>query len=461
MILISTTHKPATDLGYLLHKNPQRVHEAELPFGKATLVYPEADEDRCSAAVLLEVDSVALARGDQYGRWSQYVNDRPYVTSSFLCRALTEFFATAMSGRSKERQELADTPIPLEIHLPVIKARGGETLIKGLFEPLGYQVDAEHLPLDPMFPEWGPGSYYSVRLSVTARLKDALEHLYVLIPVLDDDKHYWVNKDEIDKLFRRGGGWLPTHPIREEITRRYLRHERILTRAALERLAEMDGVEDPDSVEQAADEKLEKLEAPISLHTQRLDAVVQALVDSGARRIADLGCGEGKLIAKLIRKSDIKSVVGVDVSLSSLERVKSRLRWDTLSDKVKEKLTLIHGSVTYRDRDLEDCDAVALVEVIEHLDLERLKTMERVVFEFMRPKTVVVTTPNREYNALFVGMNPEQMRHGDHRFEWSRAEFEEWCQAIQSKFKYEYEISPIGTVDENLGAPSQMAVFSL
>lgn len=448
-------------MGYLLHKNPQRVHEAELPFGKATLVYPEADEDRCSAAILLEVDSVALARGDQYGRWSQYVNDRPYVTSSFLCRALTEFFATAMSGRSKERQELADTPIPLEIHLPVIKARGGETLIKGLFEPLGYQVDAEHLPLDPMFPEWGPGSYYSVRLSVTARLKDALEHLYVLIPVLDDDKHYWVNKDEIDKLFRRGGIWLPTHPIREEITRRYLRHERILTRAALERLAEMDGVEDPDSVEQAADEKLEKLEAPISLHTQRLDAVVQALVDSGARRIADLGCGEGKLIAKLIRKSDIKSVVGVDVSLSSLERVKSRLRWDTLSDKVKDKLTLIHGSVTYRDRDLEDCDAAALVEVIEHLDLERLKTMERVVFEFMRPKTVVVTTPNREYNALFVGMNPEQMRHGDHRFEWSRAEFEEWCQTIQSKFKYEFVISPIGTVDENLGAPSQMAVFSL
>lgn len=411
--------------------------------------------------MLIEVDSVELARGDQYGRWSQYVNDRPYVTSSFLCRALTEFFATAMSGRSKERPELADTPIPLEFHLPVIKARGGESLIKALFEPLGYSVEAEHLPLDPMFPEWGPGSYFSVRLTVTAHLKDALEHLYVLIPVLDDDKHYWVNKDEIDKLFRRGGEWLPAHPIREEITKRYLRHERILTRAALERLAEMDGVEDPDSAEQAADEKLEKLEAPISLHNQRLDAVVSALLESGSRRIVDLGCGEGKLIGKLIKKAEVKAVIGVDVSLSSLEKVKSRLRWDSLADKVKEKLTLIHGSVTYRDRDLEDCDAAALVEVIEHLDLERLKTMERVVFEFMRPKTVVVTTPNKEYNVLFVGMDQEQMRHGDHRFEWSRAEFEEWCKAIQEKFKYQYAITQIGSVDENLGGPSQMAVFSL
>src|SRR5688572_20854385 len=160
MLLLSTTHRPATDLGFLLHKNPGRMHAAEMNFGNAYLCYPEASEERCTAALLLEVDPVRLVRGRQGpsgegGLFDQYVNDRPYVASSFLSSAILGFFSTAMTGRSKERPELADSALPFEARLPVLPCRGGELFLRSLFEPLGYAIEAKRHPLDERFPEWG------------------------------------------------------------------------------------------------------------------------------------------------------------------------------------------------------------------------------------------------------------------------------------------------------------------
>ena len=168
LLTITTTHRPATDLGYLLHKNPANLHSFELSFGKAHVFYPEAESERCTAALLLDVDPVGLVRGKrgqhEGGTLDQYVNDRPYVLSSFLSVAMGRAFGTAMSGRSKGRQELADLPIPLTANLTVVACRAGESLIRELFEPLGYSVTAQQHPLDEKFPEWGEGPYYSVTL---------------------------------------------------------------------------------------------------------------------------------------------------------------------------------------------------------------------------------------------------------------------------------------------------------
>lgn len=458
LLRITTTYQPATDLGYLLHKNPGRVHRAEMPYGKATVVFPEATESVCSAALVLDVDSVGLARKPD-ALWNEYVNDRPYTASSFVSQALLEFFSTAMSGRCKDRPELAEVAIPLTVSIPVIKVRGGIPFLRTVFEPLGYTMEARPIELDPTFPAWGSSSYFSLELSGAFRLRDLLTHLYVLIPVLDDDKHYWVNKDEIEKLLRRGGEWLQAHPAREEITRRYLRHERILTREALARLAEGDGDPNPDEREEAADAQLREAEKRISLHDMRLDAVVAAILAAGAQRVLDLGCGEGRLIQRLIKEAQVQEILGVDVALSTLEKVKRRLRWDQLSEARKAKLKLIHGSLTYRDTEWEGYDAAALVEVIEHLDAGRLEALERVVFECARPTSVFVTTPNREYNDLFPGLAPGTLRHPDHRFEWTRAEFTKWAQGVADRFGYRVTFQPLGPEDPERGAPSQMAVF--
>jgi 3' terminal RNA ribose 2'-O-methyltransferase Hen1 len=463
LLTITTTHRPATDLGYLLHKNPDKVHSFELSFGKAHLFYPEATEERCTAALLLDVDPVGLVRGKgQRGEGAtldQYVNDRPYVLSSFTSVAIGRALGTAMTGRSKGRQELAERKIPLTAILHVIACRGGDGLLRELFEPLGYQVRAERHPLDEKFPEWGDGPYYTVTLEGEVLLRDLLRHLYVLIPVLDAEKHYWVGKDEVEKLLRKGEGWLAGHPHKEEIVKRYLPRQRQLAREALARLAEEDNP-DPDATQAAQAEEETKIEEPIRLWQQRMGAVVAVLRSVGARRVIDLGCGEGKLLKALLDEKGIREIVGMDVSYRSLEVAAQRLRLDRMPTKQKERLKLIHGSLMYRDPRLAGYDAATVVEVIEHLDPPRLAAFERVLFEAARPETVVVTTPNADYNVKFETLPAGEFRHKDHRFEWTRAEFQQWSERVAGRFGYSARFLPVGEEDSEVGAPTQMGVFS-
>jgi len=467
LLTITSSASPATDLGFLLHKNPDRVHEKELPFGIARVCYPEATSERCTAALIVDIDPVQLVRGRRDGpqgnafSLSQYVNDRPYAVSSFMSVAINKLFGTAMTGRSKDRPELAEQAMPLTVRIPVLPCRGGEPVLRAMFDPLGYEVQSSGIALDDSFPEWGQSRYLDVTLSVVARVKDVLEHLFVLLPVLDDDKHYWVGDGEVEKLLRRGGDWLGAHPERELITRRYLRHDPRLTRAALARLIEADGsLEDPDEAQQTNDEAEAAIEQPVRLNDQRMEAVVAALRESGAQRIADLGCGQGTLVRALLKEPWVDRVVGVDVSWRSLETATRRLRLADRPPRQRARVDLWQGALTYRDRRLRDFDALAVVEVIEHIDPPRLAAFEDALFGDARPRTAVVTTPNVEYNVLFETMPTDRLRHKDHRFEWTRAEFEAWCAGVADRHDYSVTITGIGANDDNLGSPTQMAVFT-
>jgi 3' terminal RNA ribose 2'-O-methyltransferase Hen1 len=465
ILTISYTGKPATDLGYLLHKSPFRVHSFEQVFGKVHVFYPETSPDRCTAALVLEIDSIGLVRS-QHGPsgerhvLEEYVNDRPYAASSFLSVAIARTFGTALTGRSKERQELADTPLPLETRITVLPCRGGEMLLRCLFEPLGYEVTVKRHALDEKFPEWGESPYFTVMLKGTIRLSDLLTHLYVLIPVLDDDKHYWVGDAEVEKLLRHGEGWLREHPERELITNRYLKHQKPLAREALNRLI---GEEEPaaDEVAEAHAREEETIEKPISLAEQRMGAVMAALRSSGAKRVLDLGCGEGRLLRELLKDKGFAEILGMDVSHRALEIASRKLRLEDLPTMQKERIRLIHGSLTYRDKRLAGYDAATVVEVIEHQDPPRLAAFERVLFEFARPQTVVVTTPNVEYNVKFETLPAGKMRHKDHRFEWSRAEFQSWASVIAHRFGYSVHFLPVGLEDPTVGSPTQMGIFAI
>lgn len=466
LLTISTTHSPATDLGYLLHKNPARVQTFELSFGKAYVFYTSATDERCTAALLLDVDPVGLVRGRQgpagEGRaLEQYVNDRPYVASSFLSVAINQVFGSAMAGRSKERPEAAAAPMSLEVKLAVVPCRGGEGFLRRLFEPLGYEVEAEPHALDATRPEWGESPYYTVTLRAECRLSALLTHLYVLIPVLDRDKHYWIGDDEVEKLLRHGSGWLATHPVREAITERYLKRRRSLVREALSRLAEEETPpEAADEVQEAQEAQEAQIEQPLRLNEQRMGAVVAVLKESGARRVLDLGCGEGRLIQDLLPERQFEEIVGLDASIRALEIAKDRLRLDRLPAMQAEKVRLLHGALTYRDARLSGFDAAAVVEVIEHLDAPRLQAFERVLFEAAHPKTVVLTTPNAEYNVRWERLPAGQFRHKDHRFEWSRAEFRAWAEGVAERFQYAVRFLPVGPDDPEVGSPTQMAVFT-
>ncbi|MER6350559.1 3' terminal RNA ribose 2'-O-methyltransferase Hen1 [Streptomyces sp. NPDC001634] len=476
-LTISTTgdeKNPATDLGFLLHKHPEKSQAFSTSYGTAHVLYPEADAGRCTAALLLEVDPVALVRrGKGKGRGgapdaalAQYVNDRPYAASSLLAVALSGVFSSAMKGVCAAKPELPGLPRPLRIEIPALPARGGPDLVRRLFEPLGWTVTAEPVALDAEFPEWGDSRYVGLVLESEAlTLAEALRHLYVLLPVLDDAKHYWVSADEVDKLLRAGEGWLPDHPEQKLITSRYLSRRWSLTRQAMERLelvrlAEADDSE-VEEIDNAVEAETETEEKPAPLAEQRRDAIIAALKESGAGRVLDLGCGQGQLVQALLKDVQFTEIVGVDVSVRALTIASRRLKLDRMGERQASRVKLFQGSLAYTDNRLKGYDAAVLSEVIEHLDLPRLPALEYAVFGAARPRTVVVTTPNVEYNVRWETLPAGHVRHGDHRFEWTREEFRSWAGAVAERHGYDVGFRPVGPDDPEVGPPTQMAVFRM
>ena len=339
-------------------------------------------------------------------------------------------------------------------------------------------------------PGWGDSPYVELRLTGRLRLADALNHLYVLLPVLDDAKHYWVGPDEVDKLVRAGGGWLAGHPDKDLISRRYLAHQGGLFRPALERLAPerlaLERLAESDDVPAGAFDNAIPADADaafgpdgagpdgagpdgagpdgagpdgagqdpdplVPLAEQRRGAVLAALRAAGARRVADLGCGQGALTAALLADPVFTHVIAADVSARALDVTERRLRLDRMAERQRDRITLIQTSLTYTDRRLAGLDAAVLMEVIEHLDPSRLPALERTVFAEAAPGLVVVTTPNAEYNALYEFLPPGSMRHPDHRFEWTRAQFGGWAARVAAGHGYEVRLLPVGPEDPQAG----------
>ncbi|MFF2038812.1 3' terminal RNA ribose 2'-O-methyltransferase Hen1 [Kitasatospora sp. NPDC058170] len=517
-ISISTTgtaESPATDLGFLLHKHPDKVQRFGTSHGEAHVFYPAAGDELCTAALLLDIDPIALVRrGRGKGRGgspdfalAQYVNDRPYAASSLLAVALRTVFRSAMKGVCEGRPGLAEQARPLRISLPAVPANGageggGTAMVRRLFEPLGWQVEATAIPLDEAFPEWGESRYVRIELTAaTLRLADALQQLYVLLPVLDGAKHYWVAPDEVDKLLAAGQGWLADHPEQALIARRYLSRRWALTRRAIERLelarlAEADDRE-VEEIDNAVDDTAEAeageagqpvpaaageaaagvaatgaavagealaengAEKNVPLAEQRRAAILDALREVGAARVADLGCGQGELIGALLKDPRFTEVLGVDVSARALSAAARRLRLERMSERQAARVELVQGALTYTDARLKGFDAAVLCEVIEHVDLPRLPALEYAVLGVARPAAVVVTTPNVEYNVRWESLPAGHVRHADHRFEWDRAQFRSWAERVAAVYGYTVVLRPVGPEDPEVGAPTQLALFRI
>ena len=452
ILTISTTRNPATALSWLLHKRPDKVQSFPMPQGNAYVFYPEISDEKTTVALLLDIDTVGLVRKKDNSSFAleQYVNDRPYAANSYLSTALARVFSSALNGICKERPELTDTLFPLEITIPALY--GGEKLIRQLFEPLGYTVDILPRQLDDKFPEWGESPYSHTKLTITARLCDALRHLFILIPALDNKKHYWIGEDEIQKLIDKGEGWLAAHPARELIAGRYLRL-RSFKDTALELLSNEEDEKDEGEEEDDTGDST-------PLWRERLEMVTALLLERGAESVIDLGCGDGKYIQRFLREGQFKKITGMDVSLRSLRLASGHLNIDELYGAKKERVTLFQGSLMYRDKRIAGYDAAIAVEVMEHIDPDRLKAFEEAVFKDAASKTVIITTPNKEYNALYSWLNGKGLRYSDHRFEMSRSEFKGWAEDICGQYGYSVSFEQIGASDSILGAPTQLALFN-
>ena len=450
LLTITTTAPDATDLGYLVHKHPDRLHARDVGFGTARVFFPEASFERCTMALAVEVDAVGLARGSL--RDEGYVTDRPYVAGSLLSVALTRTLGSALAGQCSERAERVEERMPIVATLAAVHLPGGEGIVRKVFEPLGYSVEFRWMDGEAD----APPSVATVTLRGEQPVRDLLRHIFILGPVIDGSKHYYVGVDEVDKLVRHGAGWLGAHPERDWVIGRYLRFKKALARKALSLLM-VDQVE-ADEVAQGEEVQLEK---PVRLNDQRHDAVLAALRDPGReiRSVVDLGCGEGRLLAMIARDGRFERVLGVDVSSTALEFAEGRINRINLSEAKRQRVALALGSVVYRDDRMRGFDAAILVEVIEHVDPPRLASLEAAVFGHAQPARVVVTTPNADYNSTWESLPAGQFRHRDHRFEWTRLQFQDWADRVARTFGYAVQIEPIGSVDPELGSPTQMALF--
>ena len=478
LLTITAEGENAAALSFLLHKHPDKLQQVELSVGAASIFYPECEKEKVTAALLLDIDPIGMVRNAKNfaGKdflLGQYVNDRPYVASSFMSSAISKAFSSAMNGSCKEHPEFIDMPLALTAKISVLPApRGGELLIKRLFEPLGYTVEAERHLLDTQFSEWGYGKYFTLTLKNTLPLKELLSHLYVLIPVLDNEKHYFITQNEVEKLLQKGKGWLEQHPEREIIVSRYLINLKSLVRSAFEVLQAVEDGIIPDTDNEAEQDELTKIEDTAAAHTQlqkvkkerlhdiRLRLVAEKLKQSGAASVIDLGCGDGKLLRLLLKEKQFTRIAGTDVSYSELEKSQDKLHWNEMPEKQRERLSLFQSSLTYRDKRFSGFDAAAVVEVIEHLDPNRLPALEKSLFTYAKPQTIVLTTPNREYNVRYENLSAGKVRHSDHWFEWTRSEFAAWAERVARENNYTVAFFPVGEEEENIGAPSQMAVFT-
>lgn len=422
---LSTTHVPATDLGYLLHKHPAKMQKFNLSFGDAWVFYPEASEDRCEVALTVKRPFTRENPGGE-----AYVTDLAYAAGSYLPAAIHHVFRTAVNGRCDQRPELAETPIPLDITATPVACLS-KTTPEELFEPLGWTVDGATLALDANFPEWG-SRHRRIRLIGRHRLSDALRHVCVLLPVLDGRKHHYIGQDEVDKLERLGTGWLDDHPLRSVIVRRYLRFRSL--------------------IQQMRDEPEETEEEPVTLQQMRIQFAVEQLAPY--QRVVDMGCGEGDLLVALSEKTTIAQIVGVDPSPYAIRRAERRLHLDRFPE-AQRRVALIQGAASYPDHRLNGCDAIAMLEVIEHIEPDRLEAVVANIFGNLRPHLIILTTPNRQWNAT---ITLSDLRHRDHRFEWTQNECINWSARVSERYGYQAAWRPIGA-DGDFGPPTQALVF--
>ena len=460
LLTITYSGQNTDELGYLLHKNPSRPQKFDLAFGSAYVFYPCISNEKTQAALLLDINPIALARG-KVGTHKDsvfdYVNDRPYVASSFLSVAIKKVFRTAMTGQAGEYQALSDSELDLEATIAMLPCRSDPIMINKIFEALGYKVNYEIINLDDHFPEWGKSNTINLNLKGKIRLRDLLSHLYVLIPVFDHQKHYWVGDNEVEKLLHNAEDWLPHHPEKQYITSRYLKRLRPLVSKAFMQLVS----DDTEALSGEDEAEAERNEKKPNLNEQRFGSVITALKNHDAKSVIDIGCGEGKLLRMLAADRQFTRISGTDVSHLALKRAEKKLHLDSAGDAMQKRISLFQSSIMYKDSRLQGYDAVCAIEVIEHLDLARLTVFEQVLFAYIKAPLVIITTPNREYNTQYERIAETDLRHTDHRFEWTRGEFQQWAKKTAEKYGYTVQFSGIGESDENLGEASQMGVFKL
>ncbi len=427
-------------LSYLLAKNPNNRYERSNNGHLVRMFFSEFSDDNVEVTFFVTPDSIEMSRNssETYDITS-YINDREFVVSSIFCTLIRSAIGTALNGKPKEEYaSWVNHRFPFDIEFGPIASNLSDQEIVELFEPMGYKVRIAYGDADYQvkLKEKSTARYISLTGLVT--LQNALRQLFVLIPVLDDYKHYYIDEKEVEKLQRYGEGWLENHSSRDFIMQKSIRFKELYS---------LVGMEEP-LLPKGSKTRLNEL------RYQKIIEYIKCLPDK--EKVVDLGAGEGKLSVQVGFVAGVKEILAVEPS--EMERLKANKRFEEVDEKQNFITpTTMMGSLFYYDERLLGKDVMILCEVIEHIDQERLPKIMTTILQIYKPKALIITTPNKEYNQVYE--LEEAYRHNDHRFEWTRQEFKNWCNSQSRNVPYEVIFDGVGEEHERYGHPTQLCMF--
>ncbi|WP_427137686.1 3' terminal RNA ribose 2'-O-methyltransferase Hen1 [Psychrobacillus psychrodurans] len=440
-LTIRATGENVEVITYLLAKNPNNIYERNHKGHYIRMFYNVVTETELELTIFLTPDPLVLVNNSSNAYdITHYINDREFAVSSIFISLIRSALGTALNGQPKEEYiKWVDHRFPFVFSFGPVATELSEQDTRNLFEPLGYDVDIEYAETDYSFRLKEKSSACYITLSGHTSLQKGLQQLFLLIPVLDNYKHYFIDESEIEMLKRYGEGWLEDHPQKEFIIRKALRFKEIYSQ-----------LEEQDN----SDKQIH----PIRLNELRYEKIVDLVKKLPMKNtIVDFGSGEGKLSAQLGFVEGVQEIFAVEPSETA--RSKAQKRFEKLKDKKGfVEPIMIWGSLFYFDERLKNKDVIILCEVIEHIDEERLPKAMDLILEQYYPSSIIITTPNKEYNHVYE--MTESLRHNDHRFEWSREEFKEWCLRMNHSERYVLTFEGIGNEDETYGFPTQMCTFT-
>ena len=507
-LAIKATGEGAKALSFLLAKNPNNLYDRAEKGYRVRLTYTVFTETEVEVILFVTPDSVELVKNSPDAfKIMQYINDREFVVSSLFCSYIRSALGTALNGRTLEEYlPWVNHAFELNVGFGPVASDLSDLVFRKLFEPLGYQVNIVRGQADYQFKLKDKSSARFIDLQRAVTLQNALKHLFVLIPVLDNYKHYFMDEREIEKLQRYGEGWLENHPLNEVIIKRFLRFREIIDKVPpelkaktpecfadtliegpyegpyeglveraeeyVESIKDQDQDQDQDQIQiqiqgreadqghsrEPLESKIEESKPIISLNELRYQTIVKIIENLTFKEtIVDFGAGEGKLSVRLGLIPQVKEILAVEPTEKLLLRSIKRF---ALASQDADYISPIPvwGSFYYFDERMRDKDVMILGEVIEHLDEHRLPRVMDTIFGIYQPKTLIMTTPNSEYNQVYA--MEEKVRHKDHRFEWTRPEFAQWCNTWAHQYAYSVQIGGIGQEVEGFGQPTQSAIFT-
>ncbi|MCP1182506.1 3' terminal RNA ribose 2'-O-methyltransferase Hen1 [Paenibacillus sp. 1781tsa1] len=484
-LILKASGADAGVISHLLAKNPLNIYDRVDKGVRVRMVYTKATETETEVLIHAEPDPVDLVRGTPDGYdITQYINDREFVTSSLFCSYIRGALGTALNGKPKEDYvQWVGHAFELELTFGPVASDLPDRVVEELFSPLGYAVSMERGELSYSFDLKNKSTVRHITLRGRNTVQHALRQLFLLIPVLDNYKHYFISEDEIDKIKRYGEGWLDAHPLKELIVKRTLRFAELIRQYERQEGAlyasfglesgmaqVLDTVIQKNNVGHREDREQDQRESesvsdgghsepPVRLNELRYRAITDVVSALPVKRsIVDMGAGEGKLSARLAHISGVESILAVEPSGQSRLRAMERFaKLEGRSEVVAIPEPII-GSLFYFDEQMQNQDVMILCEVIEHIEEYRLNRIMDTIMNEYQPEVLLVTTPNKEYNEVYA-MEQESFRHHDHRFEWTRAELASRCEEWTQRGSYGYEIKGIGEHVEGYGQPTQLVIF--